>query len=120
MASHRTYGHDCTKGSNANRFALAAVVFFAVFYYYPKSYTGIIPFRTVPVVAQNGGTVTDVNVRAGQRVEAGDLLFTIEDSTERTAVATAERRVEEVQQAIESARVDVATATAVANAVAEV
>jgi len=29
--------------------ALAFAVFFTVFYYYPKSYTGFVPFRTVPV-----------------------------------------------------------------------
>ncbi len=64
-------------------FVLALIVFFAVFYYYPKSYTGLVPFRTVPVVAENGGTVTDVYVKGGDRVKPGDPLFAVENSSEQ-------------------------------------
>lgn len=95
---------------------LAMVVFFTVFYYYPKSYTGIVPFRTVPVVAENGGTVTEVLVRAGQRVAAGDLLFTIEDTTEQAAVLLAEHQLAEAERAIEAARVEARTAEAIVEA----
>ena len=71
-------------------FALALTVFFAVFYYYPKSYTGLVPFRTVPVVAESGGTVSEILVRGGERVEVGDPLFAVENAAERVAVEIAD------------------------------
>ncbi|AXI47580.1 hypothetical protein C1J03_17145 [Sulfitobacter sp. SK012] len=80
-------------------FTLALVVFFAVFYYYPKSYTGLVPFRTVPVVAENGGTVTDIFVRGGDKVSVGDPLFAVENAVERAAVEISERKVAEVESA---------------------
>ncbi len=68
---------------------LAFTLFLTIFYYHPKSYTGIVPFRTVSVVAQTGGPVTDVLVSDGQRVKKGDLLFQIENDTQKAALAQA-------------------------------
>ena len=48
------------------------------------------PFRTVSVVAQTSGPVTQVNVMNGQRESAGDLLFKIEDSNQKAALKQAE------------------------------
>ena len=79
---------------------LALMVFFAAFYYHPKSYTGIAAFRTVPIVAETGGTVTAIHVENGDRVEPGQLLFTIDDTTERATVDTATRQVAEIDAAV--------------------
>ncbi|MEM7319435.1 MAG: biotin/lipoyl-binding protein [Pseudomonadota bacterium] len=72
---------------------MAFLVFTIVFYYHPKTYAGVVPFRTVSVVAQTTGPVTEVAVINGQRVEAGDLLFRIEDSAQRAALAEAEAQM---------------------------
>ncbi|WP_171105561.1 MULTISPECIES: biotin/lipoyl-binding protein [unclassified Ruegeria] len=90
-------------------FVLALIVFFAVFYYYPKSYTGLVPFRTVPVVAENGGTVTDIYVKGGDRVEPGDPLFAVENASEQAAVELATRKVEEIESAKLAAELQVQT-----------
>ncbi|WP_217354443.1 MULTISPECIES: HlyD family secretion protein [unclassified Ruegeria] len=97
-------------------FVLALIVFFAVFYYYPKSYTGLVPFRTVPVVAENGGTVTDVFVKGGDHVEPGDPLFAVENASEQAAVDFAQRKVEEIESAKLAAELQVETAQAVLDA----
>ncbi len=97
-------------------FVLALIVFFAVFYYYPKSYTGLVPFRTVPVVAENGGTVTDIYVKGGDRVEPGDPLFAVENASEQAAVELATRKVEEIESAKLAAELQVQTAQAVLDA----
>ena len=68
---------------------LAAALFTTIFYYHPKSYTGIVPFRTVSVVAQAGGPVIDLPVSSGQRVEKGDLLFRIENSSQKASLQKA-------------------------------
>ncbi|MCV6596967.1 MAG: biotin/lipoyl-binding protein [Mangrovicoccus sp.] len=72
---------------------MAFAVFTIVFYFHPKTYAGVVPFRTVSVVAQTTGPVTEVAVINGQRVEPGDLLFRIEDSAQRAALAEAEAQL---------------------------
>lgn len=69
---------------------LAFSLFLAIFYYHPKTYAGVVPFRTVSVVAQTSGPVTEILVTNGQRVNAGDLLFRIENSAQMAAVAQAQ------------------------------
>lgn len=66
--------------------ALAFALFLSIFYYHPKSYTGIVPFRTVSVVAQTSGPVTHVLVENGQHVAKGDILFKIENNTQKAAL----------------------------------
>ncbi len=75
---------------------LAFMLFLLIFYFHPKSYTGLLPFRTISVVAQTSGPVTEVNVRNGQRVAAGDLLFRIESSVQEAALAQAETELEKL------------------------
>lgn len=65
---------------------LAFLLFLVIFYYHPKSYTGLLPFKTISVVAQTGGPVTEVAVINGQAVSTGDLLFRIEDDTQTAAL----------------------------------
>ena len=69
--------------------SLAFILFLTIFYSHPKSYTGLVPFRTVSVVSQTSGPVTDVAVANGQRVKKGDLLFKIENSSQKAALEQA-------------------------------
>lgn len=92
--------------------ALAFIVFFTVFYYYPKSYTGFVPFRTVPVVSENGGTVTSIEVDNGTRVKPGQVLFTVDKTTEEAAVKTAELKLAEIDKSVASAEAEVHSAQA--------
>ncbi|MEO0624878.1 MAG: biotin/lipoyl-binding protein [Pseudomonadota bacterium] len=73
---------------------LAFCLFLVIFYFHPKTYAGIVPFRTVSVVAQTSGPVTEIAVENGQQVKAGDLLFRIENRAQRAALAEAEAQVE--------------------------
>lgn len=68
---------------------LAFILFILIFYFHPKSYSGLVPFRTVSVVAQTSGPVTELPIRNGQRVSVGDLLFRIEDHTQKAALLQA-------------------------------
>ncbi|MGD1925439.1 MAG: biotin/lipoyl-binding protein [Paracoccaceae bacterium] len=69
---------------------MAFMLFLVIFYFHPKSYSGLLPFRTISVVAQSSGPVTELDVRNGQRVAAGDLLFKIESSTQEAALTQAQ------------------------------
>ncbi|MFX0547015.1 HlyD family secretion protein [Roseovarius sp. S1116L3] len=75
---------------------LAFLLFLVIFYFHPKTYSGILPFRTVSVVAQTSGPVTSVNVTNGSYVAAGDVLFHIEDSTQQAAVKQASTQFEAI------------------------
>ena len=78
---------------------MAFSLFLLIFYFHPKSYSGLLPFRTVSVVAQTSGPVTEVAVRNGQRVAAGDLLFSIENSAQRVALRQAEAELDKLTAA---------------------
>ncbi len=82
---------------------LAFALFLTVFYFHPKTYAGIVPFRTVSVVSQTSGPVTEIHVVNGQHVEAGDLLFRIEDSAQQAALAAAAAQLELVAAAEDKA-----------------
>lgn len=78
---------------------LAFFLFLTIFYFHPKSYSGLLPFRTISVVAQTSGPVTEIPVVNGQRVTAGDLLFRIEDSSQRARLKQAEAEFDNIAAA---------------------
>jgi multidrug resistance efflux pump len=78
---------------------LAFFLFVAIFYFHPKSYSGLLPFRTVSVVAQTSGPVTEIAVKNGQRVSKGDLLFRIENSSQTAVLKQAEAEFDKIAAA---------------------
>lgn len=78
---------------------LAFLLFVTIFYFHPKSYSGLLPYRTVSIVAQTSGPVTEVAVRNMQRVSVGDLLFRIENNTQKTALKQAEAEFDKITAA---------------------
>jgi len=83
---------------------LATALFMTIFYYHPKSFSGMVPFRVAPVVPQTGGPVTSIKVVNGQHVSKGDLLFTIENSRQIADVAMAKAKAGEVVAAFSVAK----------------
>ena len=78
---------------------LAFLLFLVIFYFHPKSYSGLLPFRTVSVVAQTSGPVTEVAVANGQRVAKGALGFRIENSAQQVALRQAEAELDKLAAA---------------------
>lgn len=81
-----------------------------VFYFHPSTTDATSFFRTVTVLPEGGGRVKEVMVRNGDHVESGDVLFRLDDSSQRAAVVTAERRVKEVEAAFVAAEAELAAA----------
>jgi multidrug resistance efflux pump len=79
-----------------------------IFYNHPTSVSATYYFRTVPIVSEVAGRVAEINVRLSQDVKAGDTIFRLEDSKQRSALETASRRVAEIDAAMVVARADVA------------
>lgn len=94
---------------------MAFMLFLVIFYFHPKTYSGILPFRTVSVVAQSSGPVTVINVTNGSHVAAGDVLFEIENSTQLAALAQAKTQFDAIDAAETKAQETIKAALANVN-----
>lgn len=83
---------------------LAFMLFTTIFYFHPKSYSGLLPFRTVSVVAQTSGPVTEVLVENGQLVSKGDVLFRIENSSQKAALEQTQAEFDKISAAESKAK----------------
>lgn len=84
----------------------------AVFFFHPSSSLVTAAFRTVPILPESSGRVSEVFVRGSEEVKAGQPLFVLDDRTQRTAVERAQREMAEVDAAQALARADLAQAEA--------
>ena len=83
-----------------------------IFYFHPATTYVSAVFRSVPIIPEGNGRVAEIHVRGSERVEAGQPLFRLVDTTQRTAVETARRGVAEVDAAVALARADLAASEA--------
>ncbi|MEM1362875.1 MAG: biotin/lipoyl-binding protein [Pseudomonadota bacterium] len=81
-----------------------------IFYYHPSTTNVTNFFRTVTILPEAGGRVTEIFVENGSQVTAGDPLFQLDDSSEQTAVTTAAAQIREVEASEAVAAADLATA----------
>ena len=86
-----------------------------IFYYHPSTMNASPFFRTVTILPEVGGRVTEVHVANNQLVKAGDPLFSMQDSTQMAAVAVARQRVAEVDAAFAVAQSELAAAEGLVN-----
>jgi multidrug resistance efflux pump len=83
-----------------------------VFFYHPASNSGVSYFRTIPILPETSGRVTEVYVGLSQPVKAGDPIFRLDSSAQQAAVATARARVAEAEADLTIAMTDRAAALA--------
>jgi multidrug resistance efflux pump len=81
-----------------------------VFYNHPASANVVSFFRTVPIVPEGLGRVASIEVGLSDHVDVGQVLFRLDDTSQRTALETARRRVAEVDAAIVVAQADLLAA----------
>jgi multidrug resistance efflux pump len=85
-----------------------------IFYYHPSTTNAASFFRTVTILPETGGRVAEVYVRNYEDIEAGQALFKIDDSTQRSAVESARRKMAEVDAALVVADSELAAADGLA------
>ncbi|WP_299680298.1 biotin/lipoyl-binding protein [uncultured Roseobacter sp.] len=71
-----------------------------VFYYHPSTSNVASFFRTVTILSEQGGRVSDVYVEINSEVEAGDPIFKLDSSSQEAAAETARRQISEVEAAL--------------------
>jgi multidrug resistance efflux pump len=81
-----------------------------IFYHHPSSSNAVMFFRTVTILPETPGRVTEVHVTNGQEVAAGEVLFRMDDGAQRAAVVTAEQALAEVDAAVPVAEFELAEA----------
>lgn len=72
----------------------------------------VIPTQEVAVSPKSGGKVTNIRVKVGDKVNKGDILFTLDDSDAQARAEQAQSGVQSSQAAIEQAQSGVASAKA--------
>jgi multidrug resistance efflux pump len=81
-----------------------------VFYYHPATQSVTFYYRTIPVLPEASGRVAEVFVPFSGDVEKGAPLFRLDDSRQKAALETANRRITEVEAAMILAKSEIATA----------
>ena len=75
-----------------------------IFYYHPSTVHASPFFRTITILPESGGRVEEVFVHNGQLVQAGQPLFSMQDSTQFASVEIARGKVAEADAAFSVAQ----------------
>src|SRR3979411_1447281 len=77
------------------------------FFFHPSTTTATVFFRTVPIVPEINGRVSEVHVEFSAPVKKGDVIFKLDSAKQEAAMETARRKIAEVDAAMLAAQADV-------------
>jgi multidrug resistance efflux pump len=83
-----------------------------IFYFHPSTSTATLFFRTVPIVPETVGRVSEVHAEFSAPVKKGEVIFKLDSSRQEAAMETARRRIAEVDAALLAAQADILKADA--------
>jgi multidrug resistance efflux pump len=78
-----------------------------IFYYHPSTSTATLFYRTVPIVPEINGRVSEVHVDFSAPVKKGDVIFKLDSAKQEAAMETARRKIAEVDAAMLAAQADI-------------
>lgn len=93
-------------------FVLTVALITTIFYYHPATTRVASYFRTVTILPEAGGRVSEVNVVNNQFVQAGEVLFQLDASRQEAAVETAKAKIVEIEASLAVAATDLAATSA--------
>ena len=67
-----------------------------IFYFHPSTTTATLYFRTVPIVPETIGRVSEVHVDFSASVKKNDVIFKLDSTKQEAALETARRKIAEV------------------------
>ena len=114
----KRFGHEITLFSvwYELRWGITACLFLTVslitvvFYYHPATSNVTSFYRTIPVLPESGGRVTEIYVGLNDEVTQGQPLFRLDSSVQQAALETAQQKVAEVDAQMRVAEADLVTA----------
>ena len=83
-----------------------------IFYYHPSTTTATLYFRTVPILPEINGRVSEVRVDFSAPVKKGDVIFKLDSAKQEAAMETSRRKIAEVDADLLAAQADVLKADA--------
>jgi multidrug resistance efflux pump len=86
---------------------LTVALITVIFYYHPSTSTATLYYRTVPILPEISGRVSEVNVQFSAPVRKDDVIFKLDSSRQEAAMETARRKIAEVDAAMLAAQADV-------------
>jgi multidrug resistance efflux pump len=89
---------------------LTVLLITTIFYFHPSTTAAISYFRTISILPEGFGRVTEVYVDYRDEVKAGDPLFRLDETEQRAAIETATRRIAEVEATMATAQSTLAEA----------
>jgi len=91
---------------------LTVLLITTVFYFHPTASSATPLFRTIPILPESVGRVSEIFVKLSDEVQKGQRILKLDSSKEEAAVAEAQKRVAEVEAQLALARTELATADA--------
>ena len=79
-----------------------------IFYFHPSTSNAVSFFRTISILPETNGRVSEVFVKYRDRVTAGQPLFKLDSTEEEAAIETARRKITEVESAMQVAKAQLA------------
>lgn len=86
---------------------LTVALITVIFYFHPSTTTATLFYRTVPIVPEMNGRVSEVHVEFSAPVKKGDVIFKLDSTRQEAALETARRKIAEVDAALLAAQADV-------------
>ncbi len=91
---------------------LAVTLITVIFYFHPSTRNVSAAFRTVTILSDRVGRVAEVYVANNEDVMAGEAIFRLDTTRQEAVAETAQRRIEEIEAALDLTETEVASATA--------
>jgi multidrug resistance efflux pump len=91
---------------------LTVALITVIFYYHPSTSTATLYYRTIPILPEINGRVSEVHVQFSAQVKKGDVIFKLDSSRQEAAMETARRKIAEVDAALLAAQADLLKADA--------
>jgi multidrug resistance efflux pump len=91
---------------------LTVALITVIFYFHPSTSTATLYYRTVPILPEINGRVSEVHVEFSAPVKKGDVIFKLDGSKQEAAMEMARRKIAEVDAAMLAAQADILKADA--------
>lgn len=89
---------------------LTVLLITIIFYYHPSTTSATSFFRTVPILPETNGRVSEVYVKLTGEIEKGQPIFKLDSTEQEAAVEVGKRRIAEVEASMAMATADIAVA----------
>lgn len=89
---------------------LTVLLITTIFYFHPSTASATSVFRTIPVLPESVGRVSEIYVKPRDKVKEGQPIFRLDSTEQQASLELARRRVAEIDAQIVMAQADIAVA----------